>query len=102
MTNTLAAAITERLDEMGDNATTLRAEQIVDGHRADLDLILAAGTDLTWLADDLGVGLDTGELPLDPPIHMALLTTARQRALQIAREASAGVVSEVRTGPVAS
>jgi hypothetical protein len=98
MSATLAAAITERLDEMAEHDVN---EQHVEGLRADLDLILAADADLTWLADELGVGLDTGELPLDPPIHMALLGTARQRALQIAREASAGVVSDVRTGRVA-
>lgn len=96
MTNTLASLISDHLDEMAEHDCN---EQHVDGLRANLDLILAAGTDLTWLADELG--LDTGELPLDPPIHVALLTTARQRALQIAREASAGVVSDVRTGRVA-
>ena len=97
MLNTLADAIADRLDEMAEHDGN---EQHVEGLRANLDLAIAAGTDLTWLADDLGVGLDTGELPLTPPTHVALLTASRQHALQIAREASAGVVSDVRTGRV--
>jgi hypothetical protein len=47
------------------------------------------------------LGLDTGELPPNPPTHLGLLTADPRRALQTAHELATGVVSDVRTGRVA-
>ena len=48
----LATALIAHLDEMGDGPTD---ERYVDGLRAELDILLDAGADLTAFADGLGV-----------------------------------------------
>lgn len=92
----LADAITAHLDEMGEHDAN---EQHVDGLRAELDGLLDTGADLAAFAD--GLSLDTGELPLNPPTHIGLLTADHDRALATARSLSFGVVSDARTGQVA-
>mgnify|MGYP001577519765 CR=1 FL=1 len=80
MTNTLAHAIADHLDEIGDTTTSDRAEQQIDSYRAWLD----TREELPRLATSLG-----------------LLVTDRESALATARTLSAEVVSDIRTGRVA-
>lgn len=100
MTSTLADVITDHLDEMHSGPDGSTQEQRVDGLRAQFDTLLDTEADLTAFADELGVGLDTGELTPNPATHIGLLAADRRAALATARELSFGAVSDVRTGRV--
>lgn len=101
MTSTLADAITDQIDDLPSGDDGSRLERLKDSLRAEFDALLDAGAPdaaLLAFADQHDIdlpGLDTGELTLHQPTHIGLLTANRPTALAIARDESAGALTDI-------